>query len=134
MRRMTLLLTALAVGAATVAATTTASASSPIQPPTPVSQDAPKPTAVRLASTPSFSQTICWGGVNNETVIPWFGAPVTSQQAVVATAVEQGAPGDEFFGGAHVFVEGVAVHQGLVQVRVRTEWGAPINVCVHFVG
>lgn len=118
MRKASLVLGVLAAGAATVGAATVASADS----------HPAKPALVRAA--PTFTDIKCQG-VSDGGVVS-FGEPVVNQQPVVASAVE--GSGDEFFGDAHVWAEGVAVHQNLVQVRVHTGWGAPLSVCVHIIG
>ncbi|MFJ8390384.1 hypothetical protein ACIQ9Q_38970 [Streptomyces sp. NPDC094438] len=83
-------------------------------------------------STTSLSQTLCWTGVTDEQLITWYGAPVTASQPVVASASE-GVMYGEGAGDAHVYAENTTVLNSAIQVRVHTGWGAPLNVCVHYV-
>ncbi|WP_438295821.1 hypothetical protein [Streptomyces sp. HUAS TT7] len=97
---------------------------------------APKqPTLVskRSFSAASLSQTNCWTGVNDGQVLTWYGAPVTPSQAVVASASE-GVMYGEGVGDAHIYSENVTVVNSAILVRVHTGWGAPLSVCIHYVG
>jgi hypothetical protein len=62
---------------------------------------APATVTRRPAVAPSFAQTICFGPTSDETIIPWYGAPVSAGQAVVVSATEQNGGGGEFIGDAH---------------------------------
>ncbi|GAA2910918.1 hypothetical protein GCM10020221_03470 [Streptomyces thioluteus] len=87
----------------------------------------------RSFSTTSLSQTLCWTGVNDEQIITWYGAPVTSSQPVVASASEGGMYA-EGTGDARVYAENTTVLNSAVQVRVHTGWRTPLNICIHYVG
>jgi len=138
---------ALATSAAVIATLAgPAIASADSKPPAPPNSSAPAshnarkppaPTMVRKSavSAPSFSQINCFGSVTDGATLTWNGAPVSEQQPVVASAVEANANGrGEFIGDAHVSIEGVAVVPSAVLVRVHTGWGAPLTICVHYVG
>ncbi|GAA0400896.1 hypothetical protein [Streptomyces luteireticuli] len=94
-----------------------------------------KPTLVsqRSFSATSLSQTLCWTGVNDGQIITWYGAPVTASQPVAASASE-GVMNAEGTGDAHVYAENTTVLNSAIQVRVHTGWGAPLSVCIHYVG
>lgn len=129
MRRTSLILAATATLAAGVALASagTASANSPSGP--------TKPFAIQPQVAPSFAQTLCWGGVNDGSILTWQTSLATSNaQPIVATAVESTSAGSEFYGSADILVEGVAVHPGQIQVKIGTEWPSALIVCVHFVG
>jgi hypothetical protein len=125
----------LAAGAA-VATATTASADSNAHTPAAVSQNgATGPFVIRPQAAPSFAQTLCWGGVNDGSILTWqTSLATTNAQPIVATAVESTSAGSEFYGNANIAVEGVAVHPGQIQVKISTEWPSALIVCVHFVG
>ncbi|MFD9637694.1 hypothetical protein, partial [Streptomyces violascens] len=97
---------------------------------------APKqPTLVskRSVSATPLAQTNCWSGVNDEQLLTWYGAPVTPSQPVAVSASE-GVMYAEGAGDAHVYSEGVTVLNSAIQVRVHTGWGAPLYICLHYVG
>jgi hypothetical protein len=87
----------------------------------------------KSAAAPSWSQTNCWGGVNNGAILPWYGAPVSASQAVTVSASE-GTFGAEFIGDAPIYPLNVQVVNSAVLVRINTGWGSPLNVCLHYLG
>ena len=137
-RRTALILAATATLAAgtALATATTAAAASNTPAPAAQSQNSPaKPFIVQPDVAPSFAQTLCWGGVNDGSILTWqTSLATTNEQPIVATAVETTSAGSEFYGTADITVEGVAVHPGQIQVRIGTEWPSALIVCVHFVG
>lgn len=138
MWRGSLILAATATLAAGTVLATTATASAAGNTPALAahSQASPaKPFIVQPDVAPSFAQTLCWGGVNDGSILTWQTTlATTNAQPIVATAVETTSAGSEFYGTASISVEGVAVHPGQIQVRIGTEWPSPLIVCVHFVG
>lgn len=88
------------------------------------------------ASAPAFAQTNCYSNVSDGAILPWYGAPVTAGQPVTTSAAEAAGarPSAEFIGDAHIYTETVAVVNSAVLVRVHTGWGAPLDLCLHYVG
>ena len=129
------ILAALGVAAVTVSAPTVASAGAAPSPAGNSVHNVQLPTSVtkNAASAASVATTICWPSVSDGALRTWFGAPVSASQAIVASASE-GVLNGEGTGDANVYSEGVTVVPSAVIVRIHTGWGAPLNVCVHFVG
>ncbi|GGU33132.1 hypothetical protein [Streptomyces violascens] len=130
--RLVMLLTGfgLVVGGGLVTQSSSAGAA---QPPTVRQPTQPTLVSKRSISTTPLAQTNCWSGVNDEQLLTWYGAPVTPSQPVAVSASE-GQMYAEGAGDAHVYAEGVTVLNSAIQVRVHTGWGAPLSICLHYVG
>ncbi|WP_242906387.1 hypothetical protein [Actinomadura terrae] len=87
----------------------------------------------KAGTAAAFTQANCYRDVNDNAILPWYGAPVSASQPVAVSASE-GTFGQEFIGDAHIYPENVQVVNSAVFVRVHTGWGAPLNICLHYVG
>ncbi|MUN36073.1 hypothetical protein [Actinomadura litoris] len=131
--------TALIVLTAAGLAATTAAAAPEAGAPGPSRAQAAKPdprvtgTAQKTGVAAGIAQTNCYSGVSDGAILAWHGAPVNASQPVVASVTE-GFLGAEFIGDARLSIENLQTMKGLILVRVRTGWGSPLNVCLHFVG